>query len=217
MEGLIPDQLVEQIFRLKLEARLIADKKATIPIKIKGKHGRDGYKVLINLEKKELDKFSTFFLELKGNVDIEYLKYGGEVKLIPITPDLGYYKMTMVNFYKLNERRYKRVPYRRAIKIVQPLECEGVLVNISASGALIYSRERIPEDHFAFKFVLLKQVMTLNAEIVEQRYDEKQDVYVIRCDFDSIDKKSQKILQSVVKEITLRAKERLNVKKSSSN
>lgn len=209
MAELIPKHLIDQIFKLDLDARLIADNKVALPILIKSKAGEDTYRVLLDVGKSEMAAYKKVFLELKGRVDIEYLKYGCEVSLTPIQGTSSYYKMHVLNIYKMNNRRYRRVPYRRAIKIVDPILCDGVLVNLSASGAMIQSDSKIQGDSLTMEFTLLKKNMSLEADIIEQKYNEKLGVYEIRCEFEELDKKSKKILLQAVKEITLRAKRRL--------
>ena len=209
MKESIPDQIISQIFKLKLQTRLIADSKVAFPISIKGKLGKESYRVRIEAGTKKLASYNQLFIELKGNIDIEYLKYGGEVQITPIIEEPGYYRMKIINFYKLNERQYKRVPYRRAIKITEPIECEGILVNISASGAMIQTKERIDTQDFMIEFVLLRKEMILNAQIVEQKYNEEQGLYFIRCYFNNISHKDKRIIMQAVKEITLMAKRRL--------
>lgn len=209
MKDLIPENVISQIFKLNLSTRLIADNKARIPIIVKERIGEHTYKVIIDVDKSSLDVYKKFVIELRGKVDIEFLKYQGEVKLTPIPNVDGYYKMKILNFYKSDERRYRRVPYRRAIKIVEPIVCDGVLINISASGAFLQSKERIEGDFLTMEFTLLKKQVSLTADIVEEKYNEELNVYEIRCDFDSIDQRSQKIIMKTVKEITLMAKRRL--------
>ena len=210
MYELVPEHLVSQVFKLGLETRLIADNKYMIPIIIKGKIRREEYKILA--ETSERSRFSSFkkiVIELKGKVDIEFLKYSGEVAITPIPKEPGYYTMRVLKFYKVNERQFKRVPYRRPITIKSNFQQEGVLINISGSGAKFQCRDKIETQSFEVEFVLLKKNIALTARLIEQKYDEENDVFIIRCYFESIDKKSQEIIVRAVKEITLMAKKRL--------
>ena len=100
--------------------------------------------------------------------------------------------MKILNFYKSNQRRYKRVPYRRSIEIVSPIICDAILINLSASGALIHSKEKIEGDSLTIEFELLKKEMELVADIIEQKYNEKLDVYEIRCNFSTIDRRAKR-------------------------
>lgn len=212
MRELVPKHLVSQIFKLNLEMRLIIENKMMVPIIIKNKYGVNGYKVLLDMGKKNYISPNKMMIELKGKVDIEYLKYVGEVEITPIPQEPGYYKMQVNALYKVNERDYKRVPYRRAIKITHPIECDAILINLSGSGAMIQCRNKIEDEMLTMEFVLSKKNMVLDASIVEQKYDDKTESYYIRCYFDPIDKKEQKHIIQVVKEITLMAKQRLRGK-----
>ena len=148
-------------------------------------------------------------IELKGRIDIEYLKYRGEVELKPLQDEPGYYIMQNVRLYKYNQRFYKRVPYRRLINIIEPNNLEATLINFSASGALIHSRETVEEDSFKFSIVLNKKTTILEARIVEQTYNEELEIFIIRCHFEDIDEKTRKLLVLTVREIILQAKRRL--------
>lgn len=212
MYELVPEHLVGQVFKLGLETRLIADNKYMFPIHIKGKTGREEYKVLAESGDKGFHSYKKIVLELKGNIDIEFLKYTAEVELEPIPKEPGYYRMRVPKFYKVNERQFKRVPYRRAITIKSSIEQEGILINISASGAKFQCHDKIEEDEFVLEFVLLKRNISLSATIVEQRYDQENDVFVIRCYFNNVDSKTQQTIKLAVKEITLAAKKRLQGK-----
>ncbi len=210
MYELVPEHLVSQVFKLGLETRLIADNKYMIPIIIKGKIGREKYKILAETgERNGFSSFKKIVIELKGNVDIEFLKYSGEVVVTPITNEPGYYTMRISKLYKVNERQFKRVPYRRPIVVKTDFEQEGILINISGSGAKFQCKDKIGTDEFGIEFVLLKKNLALTARLIEQRYDEEKDVYIIRCQFKNIDKKSQNTIVLAVKEITLQAKKRL--------
>lgn len=210
MSELIPDYMVNQIFKLKLPMRLIADNKTVFPIILKSRSPvNNTYTVMIETGKKDIWQYNKLEIELKGRIDIESLKYRGEVRLIPIKNEPGYYKMSHIKLYKVNERRYKRVPYRRAIKLTSPIELEAVLVNISASGAKIECSQKLEDQFLSMEFTLLKKNIALDARIIEQQYDEQSRKYVIRCEFESMDKKTEKIISQAVKEITLMAKERL--------
>ncbi|MBU3803451.1 MAG: PilZ domain-containing protein [Candidatus Cellulosilyticum pullistercoris] len=206
---LIPDNIVSDIFELRLPSRLIADNKTAFPILLKNKCGNNTYTIMLEAGEKEIWKYRKLEVELKGSVDIESLKYRGEVKLMPIPDEPGYYKMCQIKLYKVNERKERRVPYRRAIEITDPIQVDAVLINISASGAKIECSEKIEGDSLSMKFTLLKKNITLHAKIVEQSYNKEQGKYIIRCYFVSIDKKVKKIISRAVKEITLMAKRRL--------
>lgn len=212
MREAIPDHLIGQIFKLSLEIRLITKDKIALPIIIKNQLGVNRYKVLLDMGKKHYVGSEKMYLELKGKVDIEYLKYGGEVQIIPITEEPGYYIMEVLSFYKLNQREYKRVPYRRTIKIIEPELREAMLVNISASGAMIHTTDEIDSNQLTMALTLLKKEMLLKADIIEQGYKESKECYYVRCKFNEIDNNSQKLIIQAVREITLRAKKRLRAK-----
>lgn len=209
MQELMPDHIVSQIFKLNLPMRLIADNKIAFPVILKNRCGRNTYTIMLETGDKDLWRFRTLEIELKGRIDIEFVKYRGEVRLYPINGEPGYYKMDQIKLYKVNERAYKRVPYRRAVKVTSPIETEAILMNISASGAMLKCNEKIEEDFFSIEFTLLKKDMVLSARIVEQIYIEEQKCYMIRCYFDPINEKTRKIIWQAVKEITLMAKRRL--------
>lgn len=209
MLELIPDPVVAQILKLNLSMRLIADQKTVFPMLYKNKSDHNTYTVMIETGNKELWQFQEFEIELKGRVDIEYLKYRGKVKVSAIKDEPGYYKISQVRLYKDNKRVYKRVPYRRAIQIIKPIQSEGVLMNISGSGALIRSQEKIEGNSVTIEFTLLKKPMSLNGTIIEQTYNEELKSYHVRCYFDGIDHRTRKIIRQAVKEITLMAKRRL--------
>ena len=213
MYELVPEHLVSQVFKLGLETRLIADNKYMIPIIIKGKIRREEYKILAETgERKGFSSFKKVVIELKGNVDIEFLKYSGEVTITPIQKEPGYYTMRVHKFYKVNERQFKRVPYRRPIVINTAFQQEGILINISGAGAKFQCRSKIETETFGLEFVLLKKNISLTARLIEQKYDEEKEIYIIRCSFENIDKKDQQIIVRAVKEITLLAKKRLQEK-----
>lgn len=209
MSEVIPDSIVNQILQLRLPMVLIADRKAAFPIILKNKCGANTYTVMMEIGNREIWQYRKLEVELKGNVDIESLKYRGEVKLMPVDGEPGYYKMTQIKLYKVNERAHRRVPYRRAIKIISPIQTDAALINITPAGAKIECYEKIEGDALKIEFVLLKKMITLDAKIVEQSYDKEFGVYSIRCYFESIDKKTKRIINRAIKEITLMAKQRL--------
>lgn len=209
MQELIPDHIVSQIFKLNLPMRLIADNKIAFPVLLKNRCGRNTYTIMLETGNKDIWNYHKLEIELKGSIDIESVKYRGEVRLTSIKGEPGYYRMDQIKLYKMNAREYKRVPYRRAVKVTSPIETEAVLMNISASGAMLKCHEKIQEDLLSIEFTLLKKSMVLSARIIEQKYEEEQECYIIRCYFDSIDEKTRKIICQAVKEITLMAKRRL--------
>jgi len=209
MSELIPDNIVSQIFRLKLPMRLIADNKTVFPIILKSRSGTNTYTVMVDMGNRDIWQYHKLEIELKGRIDIESLKYRGEVTLIPIRNERGYYKMSQIKLYKVNERRCKRVPYRRAIKITSPIQMDAVLVNISASGAKFECSEKMGDKFISMEFTLLQKKVVLDARIIEEKYIEESRSYVIRCHFESIDQKTEKIISQAIKEITLMAKRRL--------
>ncbi len=209
MSELIPDRIVSQIFKLKLPMRLIGDNKTVFPIILKNRCNANTYTVRVETGNKDIWQYNKLEIELKGRVDIESLKYRGEVRLIPIKHEPGYFKMSQIKLYKVNERRCKRVPYRRAIKLTSPTEMDAVLINISASGAKLECSEKIEGKFLSMAFTLLKKDIVLDARIVEQKYDESTGNYAIRCHFDGIDQKTEKIISQAVREIILMAKQRL--------
>ena len=209
MRELVPNHLVSQILQLNLEMRIISGNKVTVPIMVKGRYQGDAYKVLLDMGRNNFIGSRKVLVELKGKVDVEYLKYAGEAIFTPIIGESGCYKMKVLSMYKINERTYKRVPYRRAIQIIEPIECEAVLINISGSGAMIHSTEKIASDSLTMAFTLLKKDMVLEADIIEQKYLEEKDCYCIRCHFNPIHDKDQKIILQAVKGIILSAKKRL--------
>lgn len=209
MSELIPDSIVNQILQLRLSMMLIADSKAAFPIILKNKCGANTYTVMMETGNKEIWQYRKLEIELKGNIDIESVKYRGEVKLMPVDGEPGYYKMAQIKLYKVDKREYRRVPYRRAIKITSPKQMDATLINISASGARLECNEKIENDFLSMEFVLLKKKIRLDARIIEQSYDKELGNYVVRCHFESIDEKTRKIIVKAVKEITLMAKRRL--------
>ena len=209
MYELVPEHLVGQIFKLGLETRLIADNKYMFPVFIKGKIGREEYKILAETGEKGLFNYKKIIIELKGNIDVEFLKYTAEVEITPIPKEPGYYKMRVSKFYKVNERQFKRVPYKRPITIISEFKQEGILINISGSGAKFQCKDKIETEEFNMEFILLKKNIALTARVIEQKYDQEKDIFIIRSQFTNIDKKSQQIIVQAVKEITLMAKKRL--------
>lgn len=209
MSELIPDSIVNQILELRLPMMLIADRKAAFPVILKNKCGANTYTVMMETGNREIWQYRKLEVELKGNVDIESLKYRGEVKLMPVEGEPGYYKMTQIKLYKVNEREHRRVPYRRAIKIIRPIQTDAALINITSAGAKIECYEKIESDALKIEFVLLKKVITLDAKIVEQSYNKEFESYVIRCYFGAVDRKTKRIINLAIKEITLMAKQRL--------
>lgn len=209
MLDLIPDSIISQILQLRLPMMLIADNKAAFPMILKNRCGVDTYTIMLETGNKEIWQYRTLEIELKGSVDIESLKYRGEVKLMPVKDEPGYYKMSQIKLYKVNEREYKRVPYRRNIKLTSPIEMDAVLVNISASGARLECGQKIEGEFLKMEFTLLKKNIVIDARIIEQIYNEALENYIVRCHFEAINEKTQKIIIKAVREITLEAKRRL--------
>lgn len=209
MQQLIPENQVSQIFKLNLSIKLIADGRVAFPIWVKGKIATGTYKVLIHCGSDTLSKYNNFALDLKGNIDIEYLKYSARVTLSRIPDEPDYYRMQISKFYKINDREFRRVPYSRMVKLTFPIECEAQLVNLSGSGAMLYCMEKLEGSTLVMSFTLLKKELILQANIVEQIFLKDKKLYRIRCHFDPIDSKTQNIIATAVKEITLKAKERL--------
>ena len=210
MRELIPNRLVDLIFKLNLPMRLIANGKKAYPFIIKSRDIKGNYTIMSTLKLDELRQTKNWEIEMKGRIDVESVKYRGTVNLIPSKDEMDCYIMNDIKLYKENLRGYKRVPYRRAIQIISPIEEDAVLVNLSASGAMIYSINEITEQPLKFKFILAKKPLELEADIIEQKFDEALNVYVIRCHFSSISDKEMKHINRVVKEIIIQAKERLN-------
>ena len=209
MADFIENSKLANIFKLNLPATLTCDDKKIFPIIIKGKADKDSFMAMIETGGADIRSFSKCELELKGSIDIEFLKYRGLVSVTPIFEQPDYYRLENIRLRRIDSRSYKRVPYRRKITITSPVQCEEVLINLSASGALIYSNKELPGNELSFEFTLLKKKLKLDAYIIEQYYDEKNQVNVIRCQFIDIDKHSKKIIQLAVREITLQAKRRL--------
>lgn len=209
MSELIPDSIVSQIFKLNLPMRLIADNKVFFPMLLRNRCGINTYTVMIETGNKDIRQYQKLEIELKGSIDIESLKYRGPVKLMPVKNEPGYYKMSGVKLYKVNARKYKRVPYKRAINIISPDRMDAILINISASGARLECPKKIEGEFLSMEFVLLKKDIALDARIIEQSYNEESASYVVRCSFESIDEKTRKIISQAVKEIILMAKRRL--------
>lgn len=212
MEELVSAPIIRQIFKLGLSARIIADQKSIFPIIINGKMGTvsaNQYQIQMKTGKDNISRYKQFMIELKGNIDIESLRYGGKVTIEHLRGESDYYKMRVINLYKLNERQFRRVPYRRAIQVVAPIKHEAILVNISASGALIECDKPINSETFKVAFTLAKRNLLLNCVTVEEFHDDKEKNYKVRCYFDPIDRNTQKIIKEVVNQITYMAKERL--------
>lgn len=209
MKQLVDQTLVPKILKLNLPFRLICDGNKAFPMLIKSKRGTDGYVVAIGLGERDIRQFHTIEIELKGRIDVEYLKYRGEVEIKPLLDEPGHYIMKNIRLYKYNQRSYKRVPYRRLIQITQPTPMEATLINLSAAGALIYSKEIISEDEFEFSIVLNKKTIYLTSKIVEQTYNESLEMFMIRCEFIKLDEKTKKLLLLTVREIIFQAKLRL--------
>ena len=209
MSELLPDSIVNQILKLRLPMELIADRKTAFPVVLKNKCGANTYTVMMETGNREIWQYRKLEVELKGNVDIESLKYRGEVKLMPVEGEPNYYKMTQIKLYKVNTRAHRRVPYRRAIKIISPIQTDAQLINITPAGAKIECYEKIEGDALRMEFVLLKKKITLDVKIVEQSQSEESGHYAIRCYFESIDCRTKRIINRAIKEITLMAKERL--------
>lgn len=209
MADYIDNSKIASIFKLNLESKLICDEKKAFPIIVKGRADKDSFMAMIETGSDDIRSFSKCEIELKGSIDIEYLRYRGRVDVVPIFEQPGYYRLENIRLKRVDGRSYKRVPYRREITITNPIQSKEVLINLSASGALIYSRKEIPGNALSFEFILLKKALKLEARIVEQYYDERNAVHVIRCQFDNIDKRNKKIIQLAVRAITLEAKKRL--------
>lgn len=209
MQELVPEDLISQIFNLKLSNRLIADSKASFPFFIGETIGKNTYKILLNTGEHNLAAYDHFFVELKGKVDIEYLRYVGEANLEAIIGEPDYYRMKVTKLYKVNKRKYRRVPYRRVLNLVSPIECEALLENISASGAMFKCPSKLEGDTVTMGFTLFKKNVVLRGDIVDQNYDEEEDCYRVRCHFNPIDATTKKLILKAVKNITLQAKERL--------
>lgn len=209
MREIVPSTLVDLIFKLNLDMKLLADNKKCYPCIIKSKSARGSYIIMSTLTYEDLRKTKEWTIELKGSIDVESVKYTGKVEITPVRDEVGYYHMSVSALYKVNMRKHKRVPYRRSIQIVSPIEVDAILINISASGAMIHSPQEIPEGNLKFTFILAKKRMELTADIVQQVYNEEDQVYVIRCHFNPITEKDKKHIHNVVSEIILMAKRRL--------
>lgn len=209
MKEIVPSTLVDLIFKLNLPMKLYADNKKGYHCIIKSKDAKGGYIIMSTLTHEDLRKANDWTIELKGSIDVESVKYTGKVGITPVKDEVSYYHMSVSTLYKENMRKHKRVPYRRSIQIISPVEVDAILINISASGAMIHSPQQIPEGSFKFTFILAKKRMELTADIVEQIYNEENQVYVIRCHFNPITDKDKKHIHNVVSEIILMAKRRL--------
>lgn len=209
---LIPEHVVQQIFKLNLSLRVIGDGKKVFPAIAKGyRHGKQV--ILLELgSDNEFRRFKSWSVELKGRVDIESLRYCGEVKLEPVKDEPGYYIMKDIRLYKANKRQHKRVPYRRNIQITSPVPQNATMINISASGMYLRCLNEITTQEFDLQFVLAQKQLSLTAMIVEQTYNEIFQAYDVRCEFIGISNKDKKLISLVVKEITLAAKRRLSAK-----
>lgn len=206
----ISDSLIGHILQFNLDETLYADSKTVFPMIIRESCGRNTYKVMIETGKKDIREYSRFEIELRGRVDIEYLRYRGRVELESIWDEPGYYMMKILSLYKIEQRKHKRVPYRRAIQITAPVQMEGLLNNISASGAMIYVPNKIEGKYLGMTFTLLKNPMQLTARIIEQQYINEMESFMVRCHFEGMDLKNKKTITEAVRMITMTAKKRLN-------
>lgn len=209
MAEIIPSETVDKIFKLPLEVRLICDRKMVFPIMIKGRRDNGAYRIMAETGSNKLWGYNTYEIELKGKVDIEYVRYKGTVVLRTLPGYLGNYEMSNIRLYKADLRKYRRVPYQRKIMIEAPFQQEGRLMNISASGALLYTEEKIPGDYLTFEFILMKRKIRLKAKIIDRFYDERYRQYGIRCNFYDLKFRDKRRLLLLVRGITLNAKRRI--------
>lgn len=209
MQELIPEDLIDQIFNLRLANRVSADGKVSFPFYLREHMGKNTYKILLDAGEHNLTMYDRFFIELKGKVDIEYVRYAGEAKIDVVIGEPDYYKMEVINLYRINKRRYRRVPYKRVLKITSPIECDALLVNISGSGAMFLIPSKLEGDTIVMGLTLFKKSIVLKANIVGQEYDEEEGKYRVRCSFQSISGHNRKLILKAVRDITLKAKERI--------
>lgn len=207
---LIPERVVQQIFKLNLPLRVIGDGKKVFPAILKGRCNGEQVILLELGPVNDFIRFKSWEIELKGRVDIESLRYCGQVTLKPIKDQPGYYVMRDIRLYKVNKRRHKRVPYRRSIQITSPEPQNATMINLSASGMHLRCSKEITTQEFDLQLVLAQKSLSLTAMVVEQSYSEIFQAYDVRCEFIGISNKDKKLISLVVKEITLAAKRRLS-------
>lgn len=209
MRESVSKDLIDAILHLGLPMWLIGDNKKAFPTCLMNKSFNGAYIVMLELAQRDIQSISKWEIEIKGRIDVEFVKFRGKVEISPLKDQPGYYSMRVLEMYKDNMRVYKRVPYRRSIQITEPVEKEAILINISASGAMIHTFEEIQGNQFKFHIILAKRRLDLVAEIIEQTYVPDKQIYIIRCQFNPIDKNVKQHINKVVREIILMAKKRL--------
>lgn len=209
MHTRIESSKVHMVFGLNLDAYLICDSKARFPIKICNKISEGCYLIVVSSNDFKLHDYKEFDIEIKGSIDVEDLKFQGNVFLAPIMSKHGCFKMHNIELFKSDSRRYKRVPYLRTAS-VKSFEMINVhVINISAGGVFIKSKAPIKERQIQISLPIQNKEVVLEAEVISNEFDELRKVYGLRCRFIHMKPKNEQLLNQLIMQIQIEARRRI--------
>lgn len=213
MQKIINTQLIEMILRLNLSKTIIADEETTYTMTFKRQISEGIYLIRVNTREKNICHYNKFEIELKGTLDVDFVKYVGKIELEPAEEGGAYYKMSHVRLFKIDHREHERVPYVRPVEVIAPIKTNGTLVNISATGAMIEFEQKLQCEEFDMEVSLAKKLIKIRCIAVDTYYDEVSKHYCVRCYFDNVSKRDKMHISRVVKEIIMMHKLKLSTKK----
>lgn len=205
----IESSRIDTVFDLHLDASLICDSKDLFEIKICDKIMDGAYLTIVQSEGFKAHHYKEFDIELKGSVDVEDLRYQGNVFLSPIMSRYDCYKMHHIQLFKTDIRQYKRMPYSKAVKIKSTSESNANIVNISAGGVFMRTRTPIKATEVQITVPLQNREIVIDAEIIENSLDELRQMYSIRCRFTNIKPKAEQALHQLIMQLQIEARKRL--------
>lgn len=200
---------IDAVLGLRLDAQLICDEKDLYRIQICDKIAEGAYLTVIQSDGFKLHNYKEFDIELKGSIDVEDFRYQGSVFLSPIMKRYDCYKMHNIELFKTDGRQFKRMPYSKTVKVKAGAESMAHIVNISAGGLLMRSRTPIKGEALQVTIPLCNRDINIEAEMLENTYDENRQMYVLRCKFVNLKPKTEQSLHQLILQLQVEARKRL--------
>lgn len=202
---------VENIMRLPLKRTLQLSRNMIAEFKIEKRIGTDTFVITAVDDRYDLELKAVRKAKLRcvGNIDVEFLWYEGEVRIIRhVTNDDRAVVIHIVSLSRKNKRRDTRVPYRKTTEIIFPTGITGYLDNISKSGACLYLDQLIEGDQILFNLSLGNRMIKLKGTILEQSFVDGRNK--VRCEFHHLSATDKSRLHNLVVQVKKAAKIRIN-------
>lgn len=178
-------------------------------MKVGNKISDGAYVAIILAEGFNLYHYKEFDIELKGSIDTEDFRYMGSVFLAPIMKQYDCYKMYNIELFKSEIRQYKRMPYSKTVKVKSEGEVSAHIVNISAGGVFMRLRTPVKSDEIQITVPLQNREVVIDAQILENFFDEERQMYGLRCKFINLKPRVEQALHQLIMQLQIEARKRL--------